>query len=756
MRLLLASFLVICLATAEARADAAKPFRYERVVDQGGGWTMPASTGDGRWRIRRKAVWSTGKNAVERLGGNGTVVAAGLPDADVRAALTRRSGLVVVVQKDGQASLVELSNDAREVARRPLPVKTTLNPRSTVEIVGDASSDAVFIRLDGRVLVCRKQQSLWQVNLVEDDVVGMRLLYGTGPWSIGVVHNLGAMAFLSVLDTSFRTRIAPSLPAAESARILAAGSSIIVVTPIGDQTGSQVTLVNPATTRSRYVTLNIGPDLVTCAMRDSTIIRALVLPDGAGYSLSIGSLLDPSVSETRTALPPELGRPRLIRRLANVFVIVTDAGMVTADVNGTILSADTLQVPADASSISVTGALDRIELVTPRETVVVNRVRQPFWMVVRFLRDALAFVVPLVLLIALLLSRRQVARQRTLIEAMMELPGAGMVLLMDASGRLLRVNDAAGRLLRISAQVPMRRLFRTYALHDAAKGLLAFVTQAQSARAASTDRVSVVESGSPREYVFNAVPLRGGFGRYAGMLITGVDITEELERRRLVNWAQLAHDMQTNLSTIRLNAEQLVPQSSHDGERRRRILFQVGILIQRVRDLVSVGRSDALNKLPVHSAELCTEIRHEFDASVFPHVTFHMKLRGTMMNVDRLKISRAVRNAVENGIKALKGQPGTIEIATWFDRNNVYIRVSDSGAGMDAETLANMMKPFFTTAKDGSGTGIGTMIMQHVMHLHGGSLRVMSSPGHGTQIIFRIPHGMERLRLPDDLYEEVA
>jgi signal transduction histidine kinase len=740
----------------EARADAAKPFRYERVVQQGGGWTIPTLAGEGRWRIRRKAVWSSGKHAVERLGANGAVRAAGLPDADVRAALARKNGLLVVVQEEGRAVLVELAANVNEIARSPLPITSPINQRSIVEIAGEASSGAVFVRLDGRVLICRKQENSWGVNLVEDDVVGMRMLYGTGPWSIGVVHKLGAMAFLSVLDTAFRTRIAPSLPAAESARILAAGSSIVVVTPIGDNTGSQITLVNPATTRSRYVTLDIVPDLVTCAMRDSTLIRAFVHPDGAGYALSIGSLLDPSVSETRTALPPELGRPRLIRRLADVFVIVTDAGMVTADGSGTILSADTLQVPADASAISITGTLERIELVTPRETVVVSRVRQPLWMVVRFVRDALAFVVPLILLVAILFSRRQVARQRTLIEAMMELPGAGMVLLMDASGRLLRVNDAAGRLLRISAQVPMRRLFRTYALHDAAKGLLAFVTQAQSSRAASTDRVSVIESGTPREYVFNAVPLRGGFGRYAGMLITGVDITEELERRRLVNWAQLAHDMQTNLSTIRLNAEQLVPQSSHDGERRRRILFQVGILIQRVRDLVSVGRSDALNKLPVHSAELCTEIRHEFDASVFPHVTFHMKLRGTMMNVDRLKISRAVRNAVENGIKALKGQPGTIEIATWFDRNNVYIRVSDSGAGMDAETLANMMKPFFTTAKDGSGTGIGTMIMQHVMHLHGGSLRVMSSPGHGTQIIFRIPHGMERLRVADELYEDVA
>ena len=73
----------------------------------------------------------------------------------------------------------------------------------------------------------------------------------------------------------------------------------------------------------------------------------------------------------------------------------------------------------------------------------------------------------------------------------------------------------------------------------------------------------------------------------------------------------------------------------------------------------------------------------------------------------------------------------------------MYVRISDTGVGMDAETMANMMKPYFTSAKDGTGTGIGTMIMQHVMNLHGGSLRVTSEPGVGTQVIFRIPHEME-------------
>jgi len=369
-----------------------------------------------------------------------------------------------------------------------------------------------------------------------------------------------------------------------------------------------------------------------------------------------------------------------------------------------------------------------------------------------------AYLVPILLCTVILILWLRQRRLRRFIDTMLEVPGTGLLFMLDASGRLIRTNELAARLLRISGKVPMGRSFHAYVRHRGVEGVREVLTQAYTDQRPLSEKVHVDDGDEQREYVFTSVPMFGTFGRLRGIVITGVDITEALERRRLVNWAQLAHDMQTNLSTIRLNAEQLAREAAESGnERVRRILFQTRVLTQRVRDLVSVGRSEDLARAPVHSAEFCTQIRHEFDPEMFPQVTFSMKLRGTMMNVDRLKLSRAVRNAVENAIKALRGQPGTVEIATWSDREHVYIRVSDTGVGMDTLTLENMMKPYFTTAKDGSGTGIGTMIMQHVTHLHGGSLRVTSEPGHGTQVVFRIPHMMQGARhTADEAMETVT
>jgi len=42
--------------------------------------------------------------------------------------------------------------------------------------------------------------------------------------------------------------------------------------------------------------------------------------------------------------------------------------------------------------------------------------------------------------------------------------------------------------------------------------------------------------------------------------------------------------------------------------------------------------------------------------------------------------------------------------------------------------------------------------MQHVVHLHHGSLRVTSEQGMGTQVVFRVPHGMEGPRLRNARY----
>jgi len=208
-----------------------------------------------------------------------------------------------------------------------------------------------------------------------------------------------------------------------------------------------------------------------------------------------------------------------------------------------------------------------------------------------------------------------------------------------------------------------------------------------------------------------------------------------LGRQRLTNLAQLAHDMQTNLSTIRLNAEQIeTDEVPKNEERKRKIIHQVGLLMQRVRDIVTVGRGEIV-KQEVDAYELCMEARMEFDEVMFPNIEFELDLQHFPISCDKPKMIRAIRNAIENAIKAFQGRGGKIKVTNWKDTRFGYVSVNDNGPGMDKGMIEKILKPYFTTG----GSGIGTMIMQHVVELHGGRLEVRTEKGKGTEIIFVIP-----------------
>ncbi|MFN9151606.1 MAG: sensor histidine kinase, partial [Bacteroidota bacterium] len=444
-----------------------------------------------------------------------------------------------------------------------------------------------------------------------------------------------------------------------------------------------------------------------------------------------------------TFIPGEYGSPRLVRAFGDTVMAVFTGGVAIVTGGGEILARDAIQLPV--SDLAEVVRLERgYEISSPSYSVRIIEHPQRLWFVSRSWEWLLRYVIPMLFLSTLGVLYFVYRRQKRFLEAMIDAPGSGAILFIDVNGRLLRTNDRAAALLRITQDVPMGRMYSTYMNQPGLAQLSSFIDRVRLSRESHSERISTLVDDELRELIMTSTPIVGTLGSSRGLLFAGVDITETLEQRRLTNWAQLAHDMQTNLSTIRLNAEQIQGDVQRgDDERRRRILFQVGVLIDRVRDLLGVARSEVFQRTVVHSAELCTEVRHEFDAAMFPHVTFSMKLRGTLMLADRLKLTRAVRNAVENAIKALRNQQGTVEISTWFDHSNVFISVSDTGVGMDPETMANMMKPYFSSSTDGTGHGIGTMIMHHVTKLHGGRIRVTSEPGKGTQIVFRIPHGME-------------
>jgi two-component system cell cycle sensor histidine kinase/response regulator CckA len=107
---------------------------------------------------------------------------------------------------------------------------------------------------------------------------------------------------------------------------------------------------------------------------------------------------------------------------------------------------------------------------------------------------------------------------------------------------------------------------------------------------------------------------------------------------------------------------------------------------------------------------------------------------------DRGQVDQILVNLLLNARDAMpKG--GTITITTRAASNEdaCVLRVSDTGTGMDPETMARIFQPFFTTKPAGRGTGLGLSTVSMIVQQFGGRVEVSSEPGVGSAFDVILP-----------------
>ncbi len=102
------------------------------------------------------------------------------------------------------------------------------------------------------------------------------------------------------------------------------------------------------------------------------------------------------------------------------------------------------------------------------------------------------------------------------------------------------------------------------------------------------------------------------------------------------------------------------------------------------------------------------------------------------------ELNQVFMNLLVNAGHAIE-ENGEIHIKTWQEDNDIFIRISDNGKGIDTENLNRIFDPFFTTKNPGQGTGLGLSISYDIIQKHNGNIAVESTPGEGTSFTINLP-----------------
>jgi signal transduction histidine kinase len=111
---------------------------------------------------------------------------------------------------------------------------------------------------------------------------------------------------------------------------------------------------------------------------------------------------------------------------------------------------------------------------------------------------------------------------------------------------------------------------------------------------------------------------------------------------------------------------------------------------------------------------------------------------------DSAQLKQAFFNVLRNAVQAMP-QGGEIIVNGFYNDEYVILEFIDSGSGISADKLKCMFDPFKSFKK--GGTGLGMMIIERVLRIHGAEMRLDTREGEGTAIIIKFPRPGRRIRV---------
>lgn len=369
------------------------------------------------------------------------------------------------------------------------------------------------------------------------------------------------------------------------------------------------------------------------------------------------------------------------------------------------------------------------------------------------------------------------------------------LLVLDTSGRIVHANPLVTRRLGYSTEQLLGRSVLT--LHPVAQRPQAEqVLQRVLAGTEHSSSISLLTSGGdeiPVETRFT----RGMWDRQPVLFALCRDVTErrraEVERQQLEAQVQrtqkleslgvlaggIAHDFNNLLMGVLGNAS-LALHTVPDTAPVRRLLEQIEAAGRRAaglcRQLLAYSGRGRFVVEPVNLTAIVEEMIALLRSSLYNRTDLRVETMPDLPPIlgDSGQICQVVMNLITNAAEAIGERDGCVTVSTGVahcdaealrsaylhdalpEGEYVFVQVADTGCGMDAETLAKIFDPFFSTKFTGRGLGLAAVL--GIVRGHRGTLHVASAPGCGTtfRVWFPAAHEMLAASAPERRNESVA
>ncbi len=367
-------------------------------------------------------------------------------------------------------------------------------------------------------------------------------------------------------------------------------------------------------------------------------------------------------------------------------------------------------------------------------------------------------------------AERALELERAYFEELFHSSPEGIVLI-DETSRILRQNEEFTEMFGFGPEETRGKcvddLLAPEELRDTAK----FLTKRAVAKEnISVETVRKTKSGRSIDVSILAAPIRIVEENVAVLAIYR-DITEQKRAEEVVREMQkldslsvmaggIAHDFNNLLVSVLGNAELALMDLDPDDPTRE-LIESIERSAHRATDLTSqmlaYSGKGKFQVAPLDPSALIEDMKKwlKVGSNKSALVSYNLPSGLPRFDGDSAQIRQAVSAVFTNAIEALEDQPGQITVSTGVESLDrfmlaeahladdlpegeyVFIRVSDTGKGIDEETRKRMFDPFFSTRFTGRGLGLPAAL--GIMRGHDGTLHVETEDGSGTTVTAYFP-----------------